>query len=141
MTARTTGQTPLIPATVRRPLTAAVAAGVGTMGVMVMDPVRRHVPLCPFHAATGLQCPLCGGLRAVQALMHGDVMTALHGNLLFVASLPLLGVLWLDALHRGRTGRPRRVLPRWTPFAVVGVAVVFTVVRNLPGAQALRPVT
>lgn len=128
------------PASLRAPLSAALAAAAGTLGVVAMDPAHRHVPLCPFHAATGLQCPLCGGLRAVEALTRGDVVTALHANLVFVAALPLIALWWLDAVQRARHGRPGRVSPRWLPAAVVALAVVFTVVRNLPGAAALRPV-
>ena len=36
------------------------------------DPAHRHVPLCPFHTITGWQCPLCGGLRCADALVHGQ---------------------------------------------------------------------
>ena len=49
-----------------------------------------NVPLCPFHAATGLYCPLCGSLRGVGDLAHGHVMAALGSNLLLVVTLPLL---------------------------------------------------
>ena len=79
-------------------------------------------------------CPLCGGLRAADSLAHGQLGTALHYNLLFVAALPLVLVWWLDCL---RTGRMRQLPGRGMTVLVV-VAVVFSVVRNLPFAQALR---
>jgi hypothetical protein len=99
---------------------------------VAFDPVRRHLPLCPFHAVTGLQCPLCGGLRAVDELVHQHLATALRDNVLVVAAVPLVIVLWLLS----RTGRPVRNVPA---VAVVVLAVCFTVVRNLPFATALRP--
>lgn len=97
------------------------------------------MPLCPLHAATGWWCPLCGGLRATQALSHGDVAAALHDNALLLGSLPLLVWWWVDWIVRARADRAPRVLQRGAGLVVVLVLVGFTVVRNLPGAEALRP--
>lgn len=53
-------------------------------------------PLCPFKLLTGLPCPGCGGLRAANALIHGEVSLALYTNplscllVLFFAMFPLL---------------------------------------------------
>ena len=106
---------------------------------MAFDPAHRHVPLCPFHTITGWQCPLCGGLRCADALVHGQWSAALHDNVLLVAALPVLAWLWLDAWRRSRTGRPQRTLPRTCVIAVVVVLVTFTIVRNLEPMAALRP--
>jgi Protein of unknown function (DUF2752) len=97
------------------------------------------VPLCPFHAVTGWWCPLCGGLRAAQALSHGKVAAALHDNVVLVAALPLLALFWLDWLLRARADRPPRALSRAAGVTVVVALVGFTIVRNLPWAGALRP--
>ena len=121
------------------PLITAAAVLVATVGDVAFDPAHRHLPLCPFHAATGWWCPLCGGLRSAAALAHGRVSVALHDNLLFVAALPLLALYWLDWLSRSRTGQPPRRLSRSVRLSVVAVAVLFTVVRNLPWTRALRP--
>jgi hypothetical protein len=40
---------------------------------------------CAFKGVTGLPCPLCGGSRAVQAVLRGDLARALDLN---VAALP-----------------------------------------------------
>ena len=127
-------------ATVRRaPVIAAALAGVALAADVLFDPAHRHVPLCPFHAATGWWCPLCGGLRAADALAHLQWRTALHDNLLFVAALPLIALWWVDWLRRARDGRPART-PKAVGVAVaVVLAVAFTVVRNLPSGSALRP--
>jgi Protein of unknown function (DUF2752) len=119
-----------------------VAAGVALLGVgadVAFDPVHRHVPLCPFHAVSGWWCPLCGSLRAVDALAHGRVPAAVHDNLLLVAVLPLLAWWWVDTLRRARGSRPRRAVAAVAVVALVALATVFTIVRNGPFGAALRP--
>ena len=49
-----------------------------------------NVPLCPFHAVTGLWCPLCGSLRGLELLGDGQMLAALGSNLLLVVTLPVL---------------------------------------------------
>jgi hypothetical protein len=119
----------------RAPLTAAVLAGAALAADVVFAPAHRHVPLCAFHAATGWQCPLCGGLRAADALAHLHWRAAMSDNLLLVLAVPLLLLWWGNWLGNGR----RRPLGRLGTALVAGVAVAFTVVRNLPFATALRP--
>jgi hypothetical protein len=123
----------------RGPLGAALGVLAATAVVAVVDPNTTHVPLCPFHAATGWWCPLCGGLRAVYALTHGHLSTALHDNLLFVLMSPVLVALWADWAYRTSAGRPTRRLPRAAWPVLAGVAVVFTVLRNMPGLGWLAP--
>lgn len=131
----------------RGPRSAPFVTAAGTVAaaalVVAMDPQHTHVPLCPFHSATGLQCPFCGSLRAVNALARGHWTAALHDNLLFVAALPVVALLWLEWVSRAREGRVRQARPRWAGVLLtVGITVglvAFTVVRNLPAASALRP--
>jgi hypothetical protein len=85
---------------------------------------------CPFRAFTGLDCPLCGATRATFALLHGDVVTALDHNALYVAALPLVGLLVALWLVRGTV--PARVRSAPVLWAVVVLAAAFGVVRNLP---------
>jgi hypothetical protein len=114
----------------------AAALGAAALALDVaFDPVHRHVPLCPFHVVTGWWCPLCGGLRAADSLAHGQLGAALHYNVLFVAALPFALLLWLDWL---RTGRLRGAESRRALTVLLVVAVVFTVLRNLPFAATLR---
>ena len=86
--------------------------------------------VCPLQATTGLDCPLCGATRATAALLRGDVVAALDHNALYVAALPVVGVLVLLWLVRRR-------LPDWArsgvaTWSVIVVAAVFTVARNIP---------
>ena len=109
-------------------------AGAGAVGLgllAVVDPNRHQVgPPCPLRLLTGLDCPLCGATRATYALVHGDVLTAFDHNALYVLSLPLVGLLMLLWLVRGRS-------PRWlgdgrVRWGLVAVAAAFAVARNLP---------
>jgi hypothetical protein len=64
------------------------------------DPAALGTPLCPLRALTGLLCPLCGGLRATHALLHGRVFEAVALNpFLFAAGSlgPFLPVRWTMA--------------------------------------------
>jgi hypothetical protein len=121
------------------PLRVLAAVAAATAADVALDPEHRHLPLCPFHAMTGWQCPLCGGLRAVDALVHGRVADALHDNVLVVAAIPLVAALWLTWLIRPPTARTSTTIPRAATVALIVLAVCFTVVRNLPFAAALRP--
>ena len=122
-----------------RPIQVAAGAAAALAADVALDPAHRHVPLCPFHAITGWQCPLCGGLRCVDALVHGQWSAALHDNALLVAALPVLVWVWFDAWRRSRTDRPQRSVPRRGIVAVVVVLATFTIVRNLGAMAALRP--
>jgi Protein of unknown function (DUF2752) len=131
---RDTGAARWSPARFAALVTLATAADVA------LDPQHTHVPLCPFHSLTGMQCPLCGSLRAVDNLVRGHPFTALHDNLLLVAALPVLAVAWLDWVAQRRAGRPARRWPNKTATVCLVVLLVgYGVVRNLPSMAALRP--
>ncbi len=100
-----------------------------------------HYPVCPFLYLTGLYCPGCGGLRSAYAVVHGDLPGALHDNLLAVVAYAVCAVLWVRWVVREARGRPvRRIAVRPAVWWALGtVAVVFTVVRNLPFGAALAP--
>jgi hypothetical protein len=117
------------------------AATIATVVVadQALDPTRNHVPLCPFHAITGLNCPFCGSLRAAYSLSHGRLVAAAHDNALLLLALPLLAAFWIDWAFRARRGELRRRVPRAAVVAVVITAVAFAVLRNLPDGRALNP--
>ena len=118
---------------------ALAAAAVGV--VAVVDPNEAgHYPTCPFLAVTGHWCPGCGSLRAVHALAHGDVGTALGLNLLTVLAVVPLVVIWARWLVRTWTGVPRStVAPAPVLWGLLVVVVAFGVLRNLPGFAWLAP--
>ena len=110
------------------------AAALGACGALTLSHRALDlVPDCPFRAVTGLDCPLCGGTRAVRALAGGDVVAAAGHNLVVVALLPLLAYAYLRWAGAGvGVSVPRLALPPWFPRVVVAVVVVFAVARNLP---------
>ncbi len=99
-----------------------------------LDPAKDGVwPPCPSRVLLGIDCPGCGGLRGTHDLLHGDVVGALDHNILLPFLLLMLAVpvaLWMLPLV-GRAARsfepPLRVY-----WVAMGLAAVFTVVRNLP---------
>jgi Protein of unknown function (DUF2752) len=130
-----------------RALAAPVACGCGlaaaALYVGVTDPSSGVGLPCPFRTVTGLWCPGCGLTRATHRLLRGDLVGALRFNVFVVVVLAAIAGSWAAwvAHAAGRTlpwrglgDAARRVL------VVVGVvvAVVFAVVRNLPGVHGLR---
>ena len=69
-----------------------MVVGFCVMTYVVPPDQKSFFPRCTLHETTGLNCPGCGGTRAVFALMHGDVLQAAADNLYFVLALPFL--LW-----------------------------------------------
>jgi len=119
------------------PVSTAALVGAATLYTAVVNPnTSGAFPQCITKRFTGLDCPMCGGLRTVHALTHGDLVGALDHNALVVVLLPLLVVAW--ALWSARSvgvDVPRVRWPRWAPWAAIAFALVFAVVRNtaLPG--------
>ncbi len=108
------------------------AGGATALGILAYVDPRSHVlgPPCPLKLLTGLDCPLCGATRATSSLLHGHLGTAFDHNALYVLALPVVGLLMVVWLLRGR-------LPAWTESArlrisLLVMAIVFGVVRNLP---------
>lgn len=137
-----------LPPRLAGPVTLGAAALVGTALVALVDPGQPgHYPSCPFLVLTGWYCPGCGGLRAVHALTHGDLATAVDRNALLVALLPLAVPAYLWWLRRSwQAPLPRaaaRALPPGVRYWTAGVAwivlVVFGVLRNLPAGAWLAP--
>ena len=115
-----------------------------TVALHVRDPHSTGSwGICPLFAATGIYCPGCGGLRAVNDLTNADVLGAASSNLLFVASVPLIVFLWVRWFRRSWRGDPavpgRDRSQYLLASVVVALLLVFTVVRNLPFGSWLAP--
>lgn len=109
-----------------------VALGLGYL--LVANPHDSGVvmPKCPTKLLTGLDCPGCGGLRMTHDLLHGDLGGAAHSNLFLLLMLPVIAVLLWRATRARWQGITSRV-PAAAGYSILLVAVVFAVVRNLPG--------
>jgi hypothetical protein len=125
------------------PLVTVATLSLATLALHYRDP-HQHGSwgLCPFNALTGLYCPGCGGLRAVNDLTDGHVGAAFSSNVVVTALIPLATVLlvvWGVDRWRGRT----RDVPwqRLRPLvaALLTVLVTFTIVRNTGAGAWLAP--
>ena len=112
-----------------------------TLVVALVDPNERgHYPLCPILALTGFYCPGCGGLRAVHALAHGDLAAALGLNLVVVALVPVVLLVWGRAVLQAVRRRPFGWSPPVSWWVAGGLLVAcFTLLRNLPVGAAFAP--
>jgi len=121
-------------------LAAVMAIGLAAT-VYFFNPSAHHFyPVCQFHRLTGLNCPGCGGTRALYALLHGDVPTALRDNALLVAGLAGTGLRggwfalnWLRGRRNGEFIPARYLLPLLVAIGGFGV------LRNLPAFAFLSP--
>lgn len=124
-------------------ITGAVTLG-ATLLLHLWDPNRSgSYGFCPLRVATGLLCPLCGGLRAVHALTHGQWETAWGMNPVVIALLPLALAAWTLWVWRARQGHVSTYLERMSVFVpAMSALVVFGVLRNVPFFQPyLAPLT
>lgn len=123
------------------PIATAAAVGSAWLTVAVFGPERAMPLPCPLLSFTGLACPFCGGLRAAEALAHGDVVAAVGHNAVAVAAAPLLAGLWMGWLIRRRDGdrSPMLVLSGRALLVLAAVLLLFAIARNLPAGQWLAP--
>ncbi|HEY5233330.1 MAG TPA: DUF2752 domain-containing protein [Verrucomicrobiae bacterium] len=114
--------------------------GAGAVVFFFNPDTSGFYPVCQFHKVTGLNCPGCGATRALYALLHGNLPLALKDNSLFILSLAGLAARggWLAARHFLRKAA-RPFLPPANLWGFLAIALVFTVVRNLPGFEWLSP--
>ena len=76
------------------------------------SPRAKWLPKCMFYQTTGLYCPGCGATRALSALLHGDLKSSLHNNVLLIP----LGVTLMILL-----AKPQISLKRPVAIAIVTV--------------------
>jgi len=109
----------------------AVAAGAAT--IALVNPTDTGVPICWSAGVFGFDCPLCGGLRSVNALARGDWLAAADHNVLLAVALPVVVVLWVVWMVGALRGREVRLPspPMWAWGALAGITLAFTVVRNV----------
>ncbi|MGE2731906.1 DUF2752 domain-containing protein [Mycolicibacterium vaccae] len=111
-----------------------VGTGVAAVGALAYvglgDPHSPDFvfPACPFKMLTGWNCPACGGLRMTHDVLHGDFAAAFVDNAFLLIGLPLLVVWLVTQWKRGRTP-----VGSTTLAVILGAAVTWTIVRNLPG--------
>ena len=105
-----------------------LAGALGYIGFVDPHQPSSVYPLCPFKLLTGWNCPACGGLRMVHDLLHGDLVASINDNVFLLVGIPLLAGVVLLRRRQGKSGLPIPIV-----LTVTVVAIVWTVLRNLPG--------
>ena len=131
---------PLLPVRVARPLPGRfILPGLLTVAAIVLiwlvDPRQFNWTVCAFYRMTGLYCPGCGATRATHDLLHGELVSALRHNALWVLAFPLAVYAVLSEIRRLTRGRPLPWDPvenRWFLVGAITVAVLFGLLRNVP---------
>jgi hypothetical protein len=127
------------------PLLVAGLAGAAAGYLALVDPHRSgHYPGCPILFLTGYWCPGCGGLRALHDLLHGELAAAVSANLVVVAMVPIVVMLWTrwvfirSAAARAESRTVRRA-PAWMLWSLLVIVMLFWGLRNLPATHWLAP--
>jgi hypothetical protein len=127
----------IFPAPNHRLKSLALLALVGTVAVILhlYSPYDAGIyAACPFKALTDLNCPGCGTLRGLHELTFGHFGTAFDLNPLMVLSLPFIAFSIIKYIVAGILGRAERriFIPSAFIWALLGVIILFWILRNLP---------
>lgn len=94
-------------------------------------------PQCPLLHYFGIQCPGCGGTRAMYSLLHGDIAGSIAMNPLVVAgylavAISLAGIV-IGKRWGGKRGGDRlsRALYWFAAAIAIGATLWSAVIRNL----------
>ncbi len=115
---------------------AGLAVAVGVLLVLYFfDPEDvRFFPRCPFHTITGYFCAGCGSQRAIHSFLHLRFSDAFsHNFLVFPAAVILLyhyAYPWINRQFRWKL--PNLLYMKNAPWYILGVIMVFFILRNLP---------
>jgi len=111
-------------------ITFAIGTFAGVLGFVWVG-LDLFIPGCGFLALTGLPCLTCGGTRAVQAILSGDLVTAAGWNPGLTGGLLLLAGFYVYCIAVVCAGRKRvRILPGAIAGWTVRTGVVAIIVAN-----------
>jgi hypothetical protein len=111
-----------------------IAALLGGLAVVYKFPPGEYAfyPRCPIYLATHWLCPGCGATRALHALLHLDIRSALHYNALFTLLAPVafawLVVCWYRAMRYDHS--LSLAIPRGVAACLIVSALLFAAARN-----------
>ena len=107
----------------------------------VFDPTtNKYFPGCIFYKLTGLFCPGCGAQRSIHSLLRGNIIAALHANVLLVFCLPFLMVyyiiLTINYLKPKSIIKIGIVNQVWFIYLCALLVVYYWIARNVPVLEA-----
>ena len=86
-------------------------------------------PKCPIHHTMGIYCSGCGSQRAIHDLLHLRIGEAMGHNLLLI---PAIVVIVQHLLVKLEVLKGSSFLSyRYSPLVVLGIILLFMVLRNL----------
>lgn len=86
----------------------------------------------PLHF--NIYCPACGGTRALNYLLAGNLALAWHNNQLFVITLPVtlwIGFVFIRSIISGYPITGSQV-PSFLLWLLLSLVLIFFLVRNIP---------
>ena len=101
----------------------------------IFQPGKSDIfPPCIFYSATGLYCPGCGSQRAIHDLLHLNLHGVAHSNILFIPALLAIGYHYVHPHLNSRFSYnlPNIFYKKSTPWIILGVVLLFWILRNLP---------
>ena len=107
----------------------------------VFDPaINKYFPSCPFYKLTGLFCPGCGAQRSIHSLLTGNVIAAVHSNILLVFWLPFLVVYYviqtINFIRPYTNIKINIVNQVWFIYLCALLVVCYWIARNVPVLEA-----
>jgi hypothetical protein len=103
--------------------------------IWLVDPRQWPWSTCALFRITGVYCPGCGATRATHQLLHGELISAVRYNALWVLALPIAVYCVVSEVRSLTVGRPlpgNPVRNRWFLAGAFTVAVLFGLLRNMP---------
>lgn len=91
---------------------------------------------CGLYRFTGFLCPGCGGQRALHHLLHGEFLTALKDNAVFVVGLPFLIYLYFVCVRvyifNDLKYSNSFVFSSKFGYSILIILLIFFILRNIP---------
>lgn len=105
-----------------------------TLAVVYRFPPSENTfyPRCLFFTTTHWLCPGCGSTRALHALLHLDLKSALHYNALFTVLAPVVFAWFAFCCYSvmRHNQLPQVKIPRELAACTIVLVLIFTVARN-----------
>ncbi|WP_410820797.1 DUF2752 domain-containing protein [Micromonospora sp. 050-3] len=121
------------------PLAAVGCVAIGMSYALLSNPTYADpdaAPTCLLKLTSGLDCPGCGGTRALWYVLHGDLPAAARHHFLFVFALPFLAYLFVAWAGSQAFGwrLPELRISSKVIGGFLAAWLAFSVLRNLPWA-------